>query len=95
MAEQTLRQALQDKAASQQILFEKIDNLEENVDRLERCKTREGANLEYLKNVFLSFLLSSDKDGRRHKVNAISAVLQFSPSEMNAVNKHFNTNDKK
>lgn len=94
-AEQTLRQALQDKATSQQILYEKIANLEENVDRLERCKSREGANLEYLKNVFLSFLLSNDKDGKRHKVNAISAVLQFSPSEMNAVNKFFNTHEKK
>lgn len=94
-AEQTLRQALQDKATSQQILYEKIANLEENVDRLERCKSREGANLEYLKNVFLSFLLSNEKDGRRHKVNAISAVLQFSPSEMNAVNKYFNTYEKK
>lgn len=94
-AEQTLRQALQDKATSQQTLYEKIATLEENVDRLERCKTREGANLEYLKNVFLSFLLSNDKDGRRHKVNAISAVLQFSPTEMNAVNKYFNANDKK
>lgn len=94
-AEQTLRQALQDKATSQQTLYEKIANLEENVDRLERCKSREGANLEYLKNVFLSFLLSNDKDGRRHKVNAISAVLQFSPSEMKAVNKYFNTQEKK
>lgn len=95
MAEQTLRQALQDKAASQQTLYEKIANLEENVDRLERCKSREGANLEYLKNVFLSFLLSSEKDGQRHKVNAISAVLQFSPSEMTAVNKYFNSYEKK
>ncbi|XP_055326747.1 GRIP and coiled-coil domain-containing protein 1 [Sitodiplosis mosellana] len=95
LAEQTLRQALQDKAASQQQLYEKIANLEENVDRLERCKTREGANLEYLKNVFLSFLLSNDKDGQCHKVNAISAVLQFSPNEMSAVNKHFNANENK
>lgn len=95
LAEQTLRQALQDKAASQQLLYEKLANLEENVDRLERCKTREGANLEYLKNVFLSFLLSNDKDGQRHKVNAISTVLQFSPSELSAVNKHFYTNEKK
>lgn len=95
LAEQTLRQALQDKAASQQQLYERIANLEENVDRLERCKSRESANLEYLKNVFLSYLLANDKDGQRHKVNAISAVLQFSPSEMNAVNKHFNMNEKK
>lgn len=95
LAEQTLRQALQDKATSQQTLYERIASLEENVDRLERCQTREGANLEYLKNVFLSFLLSNEKDGQRHKVNAISAVLQFSPSEMSVVNKHFNAYEKK
>lgn len=95
VAEQTLRQALQDKAATQEQLYEKISTLEEQVDRLERCKSREGANLEYLKNVFLSFLLSTDIDGRRHKVNAIGAVLQFSPSESKAVNKYFHIKDKK
>lgn len=95
LAEQTLRQALQDKAATQEDLYDKIAALEEQVDRLERCKTREGANLEYLKNVFLSFLLSTDIDGRRHKVNAIGAVLQFSPSEVAAVNKYFNVKEKK
>lgn len=95
MAEQTLRQALQDKAATQQSLYDKIATLEEQVDRLERCKTREGANLEYLKNVFLSFLLSNDMEGRRHKVNAIGAVLQFNPSETATVNKYFHIKDTK
>lgn len=93
MAEQTLRQALQDKAATQESLYDKIATLEEHVDRLERCKTREGANLEYLKNVFLSFLLSNDMEGRRHKVNAIGAVLQFNPSETATVNKYFHIKD--
>lgn len=93
MAEQTLRHALQDKAATQESLYDKIATLEEQVDRLERCKTREGANLEYLKNVFLSFLLSSDMEGRRHKVNAIGAVLQFNPSETATVNKYFHIKD--
>lgn len=95
MAEQTLRQALQDKAATQESLYDKIATLEEQVDRLERCKTREGANLEYLKNVFLSFLLSNDMEGRRHKVNAIGAVLQFNPSETATVNKYFHIKDTK
>lgn len=95
MAEQTLRQALQDKAQTQESLYEKISTLEEQVDRLERCKSRESANLEYLKNVFLSFLLSNDSDGRRHKVNAIGAVLEFNTSELQQVNKYFNFKDKK
>lgn len=50
--------------------------------RLERCKSREGANLEYLKNVVLSFLTSQDADGKKHMINAIAAVLKFSASEM-------------
>lgn len=89
LAEQTLRQALQDKAATQEDLYDKISTLEEHVDRLERCKSREGANLEYLKNVILSFLATQDADGRRHMVNAIGAVLQFSPSELKTINGYF------
>lgn len=94
LAEQTLRQALQDKAANQEELYDKISTLEEQVDRLERCKTREGANLEYLKNVFLSFLLSNDCDGRKHIINAISTILQFNAGELNAINKHYHIKDK-
>lgn len=89
LAEQTLRLALQDKAAAQEDLYDKISTLEEHVDRLERCKTREGANLEYLKNVILSFLATKDDDGRRHMVNAIGAVLQFSPNELKTINSYF------
>lgn len=95
LAEQTLRLALQDKAANQEELYDKISTLEEQVDRLERCKTREGANLEYLKNVFLSFLLSNDSDGRKHIINAISTILQFNAGELNAINKHYHIKDKK
>lgn len=89
LAESTLRQALQDKATAQEALYDKISFLEEQVDRLERCKSREGANLEYLKNVVLSFLASNDLDGKKHMVNAIGAVLKFSPSEMKTINNYF------
>lgn len=95
LAEQTLRQALQDKATSQEELYDKISTLEEMVDRLNRCKSREGANLEYLKNVFLRFLLSNDNDGRKHIVNAISTILQFNANEVDAINKHYHIKDKK
>lgn len=95
VAEQTLRQALQDKATSQEELYDKISTLEEMVDRLNRCKSREGANLEYLKNVFLRFLLSNDNDGRKHIVNAISTILQFNANEVDAINKHYHIKDKK
>ncbi|SPP83420.1 GRIP and coiled-coil domain-containing protein 1 [Drosophila guanche] len=88
-AESTLRKAIQDKVTSQQDMHEKIECLEEQVDRLERCKTREGANLEYLKNVIISYILTRDADGKRHMLNAISAVLQFTSSEMQAINATF------
>ncbi|KAH8292229.1 hypothetical protein KR054_007360 [Drosophila jambulina] len=88
-AESTLRKAIQDKVTSQQEMHEKIECLEEQVDRLERCKTREGANLEYLKNVIISYIVTRDADGKRHMLNAISAVLQFTTTEMQAINASF------
>ncbi|XP_058832941.1 GRIP and coiled-coil domain-containing protein 1-like [Topomyia yanbarensis] len=83
--ESALRQALHDKVASQEELHEKIAYLEEQIDRWERCKSREGANLEYLKNVVLSFLTSQDVDGKKHMINAIAAVLKFSAAEMKSI----------
>ncbi|XP_053685213.1 GRIP and coiled-coil domain-containing protein 1 [Sabethes cyaneus] len=85
-AEAALRQALHDKVASQEELHDRIAHLEEQIDRLERCKSREGANLEYLKNVVLSFLTSQDADGKKHMINAIAAVLKFSDVELASVN---------
>ncbi|XP_058463092.1 GRIP and coiled-coil domain-containing protein 1 [Malaya genurostris] len=83
--ESALRQALHDKVASQEELHDKIAYLEEQIDRWERCKSREGANLEYLKNVILSFLTSQDIDCKKHMINAIAAVLKFSTTEMKAI----------
>lgn len=84
-AETALRQALHDKVSSQEELHDKIAHLEEQIDRWERCKSREGANLEYLKNVVLSFLVSQDADGKKHMINAIAAVLKFSAAEMASI----------
>lgn len=84
-AETALRQALHDKVSSQEELHDKIAYLEEQIDRWERCKSREGANLEYLKNVVLSFLNSQDPDGKKHMINAIAAVLKFSAAEMGSI----------
>ncbi|KAH8414103.1 hypothetical protein KR222_006869 [Zaprionus bogoriensis] len=88
-AESTLRKAIQDKVTAQQEMHEKIECLEEQVDRLERCKTREGANLEYLKNVIISFIVTRDAEDKRHMLNAISAVLQFTSAEMQTINAAF------
>ncbi|XP_068632379.1 GRIP and coiled-coil domain-containing protein 1 [Battus philenor] len=64
---------------------EVIRTLKEEIDRLRRIQSREGANLEYLKNVVMAFLMSTDYAGRRHMLNAIAAVLHFTPSERKAV----------
>ncbi|KPI96882.1 GRIP and coiled-coil domain-containing protein 1 [Papilio xuthus] len=64
---------------------EVIRTLKEEIDRLRRIQSREGANLEYLKNVVMAYLLSHDAAGRRHMVNAIAAVLHLTPAETAAV----------
>ncbi|XP_050341181.1 GRIP and coiled-coil domain-containing protein 1 [Bactrocera neohumeralis] len=89
VAESSLRKAIQEKVNAQEDLCDKIALLEEQVDRLERCKTREGANLEYLKNVIISYIVTRDPDGKRHMLNAISAVLQLTPAEMQTINNAF------
>ncbi|XP_067615400.1 GRIP and coiled-coil domain-containing protein 1 isoform X2 [Eurosta solidaginis] len=85
-AETSLRKAIQEKVNAQEELCEKIAALEEQVDRLERCKTREGANLEYLKNVIISYIVTRDPDGKRHMLNAISAILQLTNAEIETIN---------
>lgn len=64
---------------------ETIQHLEEQIHKLERDKSRESANLEYLKNVFLKFLTSNDSHGRKQMLKAIATILQFSPSEKDAL----------
>eukprot|EP00730_Choanoeca_flexa_P003332 TRINITY_DN11366_c0_g1_i1.p1 TRINITY_DN11366_c0_g1~~TRINITY_DN11366_c0_g1_i1.p1 ORF type:complete len:735 (+),score=256.81 TRINITY_DN11366_c0_g1_i1:116-2320(+) len=49
------------------------------LDRLNRNRRREGANLEYLKNVVLQYLENSV--GRDQKLRAIATILQFTPAE--------------
>ncbi|CAK1549274.1 unnamed protein product [Leptosia nina] len=64
---------------------EVIRTLKEEIDRLRRIQSREGANLEYLKNVVLAYLMSTDDAGRKHMLNAICAVLHFTSSERKLV----------
>ncbi|NXQ26082.1 GCC1 protein, partial [Alaudala cheleensis] len=46
-----------------------------------RDRSREGANLEYLKNVVFRFLTLPDARGRQQTLTAILAILHFSPEE--------------
>jgi hypothetical protein len=42
--------------------------------------------MEYLKFVVLSFLTTMDQEGKKKMLNAIAAVLQFSPNEIISLN---------
>ncbi|KAJ8673614.1 hypothetical protein QAD02_004876 [Eretmocerus hayati] len=67
---------------------EVVKKLETYVKRLEASKSRENANLEYLKNVFINYLTSNDTERKRHMLNAISTVLQFTSDETEKITRH-------
>lgn len=85
--ERTLRDMQHSAAEEREALNQKIAKLTEQVDRLERCKSREGENLEYLKNVILNFILSNDSRSKSHMLNAIVTILKFSDEERRRVEK--------
>nr|CAG4645468.1 EOG090X04IO [Lynceus sp. MCZ IZ 141354] len=59
--------------------------LSDQVSRLERNQSRENANLEYLKNVVLKFLLNTELSSKAHMFNAIATILEFSDQETQRV----------
>lgn len=69
----------------QQQLVEEIHWLKEEIRKLDRSVCREGANLEYLKNVTYKFLICHDPVGKQQMLNAITTILQFSPQEKTTV----------
>jgi len=87
--EELIRQTLKEKIMIQEELDEKIANLEQKVYYLEKMKSREGANLEYLKNVTISYLTTSDAQAKKKMLNAIGAVLKFDESENILINNYF------
>ena len=62
-----------------------MEQMEENMNRLKRMATKEGANLEYLKNVTLNYMLSTDAKNKEHMLKAIGAVLMFTSVEIKKV----------
>lgn len=70
-------------AAEQQ--EEDAARLHEQLDKLQRDQRREGANLEYLKNIVFRFLTLQDASGRQQTLSAILTVLHFSPQERSSV----------
>eukprot|EP00040_Diaphanoeca_grandis_P013324 m.67378 g.67378 ORF g.67378 m.67378 type:complete len:790 (+) comp23803_c0_seq1:288-2657(+) len=67
----------------EQLLDEQVRELKEEIRRLERNAKREGANLEYLKNVVVRYM--SYQVGRDQTLVAIATILQFSPNELEAI----------
>ncbi|GBP33486.1 GRIP and coiled-coil domain-containing protein 1 [Eumeta japonica] len=80
-----LRDCQRDATIEKERYKEVVLTLKQEIDRLRRIQSREGANLEYLKNVVLAYLMSTDYAGRKHMLNAIAAVLHFTKSEKNMI----------
>ncbi|XP_018368088.1 PREDICTED: GRIP and coiled-coil domain-containing protein 1 isoform X2 [Trachymyrmex cornetzi] len=83
--EATLREQQREMLHMKEQQQEEIKRLKAHITRLEACKSREGANLEYLKNVFINYLTTNDVSSKRHMLNAISTVLRFTPDELSKI----------
>ncbi|XP_055017107.1 GRIP and coiled-coil domain-containing protein 1 [Boleophthalmus pectinirostris] len=64
---------------------EEVADLRDQLEKLLRDQSREGANLEYLKNVIFKFLTLQDASGRQQTLGAILTILHFSPQEKQTV----------
>ncbi|NXP73735.1 GCC1 protein, partial [Ramphastos sulfuratus] len=67
---------------------EEASALRSEIQKNFRDKSREGANLEYLKNIVYRFLTLPDSLGRQQTLTAILTILHFSPEEKQEVTKH-------
>ncbi|NXC48069.1 GCC1 protein, partial [Penelope pileata] len=66
---------------------EEVSALQNEIQKNFRDKSREGANLEYLKNIVYRFLTLPDSLGRQQTLTAILTILHFSPEEKQTVRK--------
>ncbi|XP_051544081.1 GRIP and coiled-coil domain-containing protein 1 [Myxocyprinus asiaticus] len=64
---------------------EEVAELRSQLDKRIRDQGRDGANLEYLKNVIYKFLTLHDTRGRQQTLTAILTILHFSPQEKQTV----------
>lgn len=60
--------------------------LKEEIRKLQRDRSRETENMEYLKNIIIHFM-SADSAGRHQMINPIAAVLHFSKDEVVQIRK--------
>lgn len=64
---------------------EEVGALQSHIAKHSRDQSREGANLEYLKNIIYRFLTLPDALGRQQTLTAILTILHFSPEEKQAI----------
>lgn len=64
---------------------EEVAELRTELDKRVRDQGRDGANLEYLKNIIYKYLTLQDTRGRQQTLTAILTILHFSPQEKQAV----------
>ncbi|XP_026088205.1 GRIP and coiled-coil domain-containing protein 1-like [Carassius auratus] len=64
---------------------EEVAEVRCQLDKRIRDQRRDGANLEYLKNIVYRFLTLHDIRGRQQTLTAILTILHFSPQEKQAV----------
>ncbi|KAH9509353.1 GRIP and coiled-coil domain-containing protein 1 [Bulinus truncatus] len=62
-------------------LRDEVSALQERLADIDRHANRESANVEYLKNVMVKFLTSTDTAGKKQMLKAVMTILQFSPAE--------------
>lgn len=86
--ETTMREVQMAALVRQQAQQDTIEALEEESERHRRNVSREGENLEYLKNVVLQYMTSSDAESRQLMLNAIAAILKFTSKETESVKKY-------
>ena len=87
--ESTLRDLQMSFIGKEERYSDEIDSLRARVSTLQRMTTKEGENLEYLKNVVLTYMLTAAAAEREHMLKAIAAVLAFSTEELTKV-RHYN-----
>uniref|UniRef100_F7DXC2 GRIP and coiled-coil domain-containing protein 1 n=1 Tax=Equus caballus TaxID=9796 RepID=F7DXC2_HORSE len=64
---------------------EEVGALQSHIEKNIRDQSREGANLEYLKNIIYRFLTLPDTLGRQQTLTAILTILHFSPEEKQVI----------
>lgn len=82
-----LEVALRDAEIRGDKLMDQANLLKEEIRKLERDRSRESANLEYLKNIVLRFMMSTSYSVKQQMITAIATILEFSPKELSQVRK--------